>query len=417
MLSKFRRQPQSEIYQQQLVPAGIGGVSAIGVNTKTTGSRVGSIDQALIWFVLALLMIGTVMVYSATIALPDSNKYAGLAPTHFLNRHVMSLAVALLAGFVVFQVPIRTFQNLAPLLFVGCLILLIIVLIPGIGKEVNGARRWLSLVVFNLQPSELMKVCAILYAVDYTVRKQEHMQRFGKVIMPMVAAMFLVGMLLLLEPDMGAFLVIVVTVFTILFLGGINARLFFGIAIFLASAFAALIMFSDYRRARFLAYLDPWAGDNALNKAYQLSHSLIAFGRGEVWGVGLGGSIEKLHYLPEAHTDFIMAVIGEELGFVGVTVVVLLFAAVVKRCFSIGKQAVLLEKYFAGLLAKGVGTWLAIQCFINVGVCLGLLPTKGLTLPLLSYGGSAILANCIALAMVLRVDYENRMLMRGGGAV
>ena len=308
----------------------------------------------------------------------------------------------------------KSWQELAPLLFLCCIALLVLVLIPGVGKEVNGARRWLSLYVLNIQPSELMKMCAIIYAADYTVRKQAFMQRFGKVLFPMFMAMFLVGMLLLLEPDMGAFIVIVTVVFGILFLGGINARVFFGVLIALAVAFALLIIFSDYRRARWLAYLKPWEGDNPLNKSYQLSHSLIAFGRGEVFGVGLGGSVEKLHYLPEAHTDFLLAVIGEEFGFVGVTFVVLLFAFIVKRCFAVGTQAIALERTFSGLVAKGVGVWIGIQCFINMGVNLGVLPTKGLTLPLMSYGGSAILVICAALALVLRIDFENRTMMRGG---
>jgi cell division protein FtsW len=356
------------------------------------------------------------MVYSATVALPDSNKYANYQTTHFLVRHAVSIAVAFVAAFCVFQIPMKTWQELAPLVFLCCIALLVLVLIPGIGKEVNGARRWLSLYVLNIQPSELMKVCAIIYAADYTVRKQAYMQRFGKVLFPMFMAMFLVGMLLLLEPDMGAFIVIVTVVFGILFLGGINGRVFFGVLFALSAAFALLIAFSDYRRARLLAYLDPWEGDNALNKAYQLSHSLIAFGRGEVLGVGLGGSVEKLHYLPEAHTDFLLAVIGEELGFVGVTVVILLFMYIVKRCFAVGAQAIALERTFSGLVAKGVGIWIAVQCFINMGVNLGVLPTKGLTLPLMSYGGSAILVTCAALALVLRIDHENRTMMRGGAA-
>ncbi|WP_370261538.1 putative lipid II flippase FtsW [Limnobacter sp.] len=388
--------------------------SVYGVNRSASVSE--SVDHGLVWCTLAVLLLGLVMVYSATVALPDSTKYAAYQPTHFLIRHAFSIVVAFAAAFCVFQIPMKTWQELAPLVFLCCIALLVLVLIPGIGKEVNGARRWLSLYVLNIQPSELMKVCAIMYAADYTVRKQAYMQRIGKVLLPMVMAMFLVGMLLLLEPDMGAFIVIVTVVFAILFLGGINARVFFGVLFLLTAAFAALIAFSDYRRARLLAYLDPWEGDNALNKAYQLSHSLIAFGRGEVFGVGLGGSVEKLHYLPEAHTDFLLAVIGEELGFVGVTVVILLFAYIVKRCFAIGSQAVALERTFSGLLAKGVGVWLAVQCFINMGVNLGVLPTKGLTLPLMSYGGSAILVNCIALALVLRTDYENRTMMRGGSA-
>ncbi|MDX1667849.1 MAG: FtsW/RodA/SpoVE family cell cycle protein, partial [Limnobacter sp.] len=270
-----------------------------------------------------------------------------------------------------------------------------------------------SLYFMNIQPSEIMKVCAILYAADYAVRKLSFIEQIGKVLFPMSAARFLVGLLLLLEPDMGAFIVIVVVVFGILFLAGVNARFFSLLLVMLAGAFALLIAFSDYRRARLMAFLDPWDGDNALNKAYQLSHSLIAFGRGEVFGVGLGGSVEKLHYLPEAHTDFLLAVIGEELGFVGVTLVLVLFAWIVKRCFSIGAQAIALERIFPGLVAKGVGMWVAVQCLINMGVNLGVLPTKGLTLPLMSYGGSAILVVCVGLALVLRVDHENRLMMSG----
>lgn len=402
---------------KSLIPAtSSGGGMSSGVFVKRGNNVTQSIDQGLIWAVLALLFLGLVMVYSATVALPDSNKYANYQTTHFLVRHTVSIAVAFVAAFCVFQIPMKTWQELSPLLFLCCIALLVLVLIPGIGKEVNGARRWLSLYVLNIQPSELMKMSAIIYAADYAVRKQAYMQRFGKVLFPMFVAMFLVGMLLLLEPDMGAFIVIVTVVFGILFLGGINARVFFGVLVALSAAFALLIAFSDYRRARLLAYLDPWEGDNALNKAYQLSHSLIAFGRGEVLGVGLGGSVEKLHYLPEAHTDFLLAVIGEELGFVGVTVVILLFLYIVKRCFAIGTQAIALERTFSGLVAKGVGIWLAVQCFINMGVNLGVLPTKGLTLPLMSYGGSAILVTCAALALVVRIDFENRTMMRGGAA-
>ncbi|HEX4916424.1 MAG TPA: putative lipid II flippase FtsW [Limnobacter sp.] len=401
---------------KSLIPATAvgGGMSASMYGVKRSQSVGDNLDQGLVWCTIALLFLGLVMVYSATVALPDSSKYASYQPTHFLVRHAFSIVVAFAVAFCAFQIPMKTWQELAPLVFLCCIALLVLVLIPGVGKEVNGARRWLSLYVLNIQPSELMKVCAIIYAADYTVRKQAYMQRIGKVLLPMVMAMFLVGMLLLLEPDMGAFIVIVTVVFAILFLGGINARVFFGVLLLLSTAFAALIAFSDYRRARLLAYLDPWEGDNALNKAYQLSHSLIAFGRGEVFGVGLGGSVEKLHYLPEAHTDFLLAVIGEELGFMGVTVVILLFVYIIKRCFAIGAQAIALERTFSGLLAKGVGVWLAVQCFINMGVNLGVLPTKGLTLPLMSYGGSAILANCIALALVLRIDFENRTMMRGG---
>lgn len=414
MLGKLLRKESPRLPVQSLIPAAAGGVGLSSVYGHKRTGLAQSLDHGFIWAALALLLFGLVMVYSATVALPDSSKYANYSPTHFLIRHAISICVAFAAAFCAFQIPMKTWQQLAPLVFICCIALLVLVLIPGVGREVNGARRWLSLYVLNIQPSELMKVGAIIYAADYTVRKQAFMQRIGKVLLPMVAAMFLVGMLLLLEPDLGAFIVIVTVVFGILFLGGINAKVFFGVLVLLTAAFAALIAFSDYRRARLLAYLDPWEGDNALNKAYQLSHSLIAFGRGEVFGVGLGGSVEKLHYLPEAHTDFILAVIGEELGFVGVTVVILLFAYLIKKCFDVGSKAIALERTFAGLVAKGMGVWLAVQCFINMGVNLGLLPTKGLTLPLMSYGGSAILVVCIGLALVLRIDYENRTMMQGG---
>jgi cell division protein FtsW len=232
----------------------------------------------------------------------------------------------------------------------------------------------------------------------------------------MAAAVGTMGSLLLAEPDMGAFMVIAVIAMGILFLGGVNARMFFLISGVLLGAFALMIAFNDYRRARIFAYLDPWTGNNALGKGYQLTHSLIAIGRGEVFGVGLGGSVEKLHWLPEAHTDFLLAVIGEEFGLVGVVVLLGLFLWLTRRIIHIGRQAVALDRVFAGLVAQGVGIWMGFQSFINMGVNLGALPTKGLTLPLMSYGGSAILINLIALAVVLRVDYENRQLMQGGRA-
>jgi cell division protein FtsW len=230
----------------------------------------------------------------------------------------------------------------------------------------------------------------------------------------MGAAVALVGVLLLAEPDMGAFMVIAVIAMGILFLGGVNARMFFVIALGLLVAFGLMIAWSDWRRERIFAYLDPWSEKNALAKGYQLTHSLIAIGRGEIFGVGLGGSVEKLHWLPEAHTDFLLAVIGEEFGLVGVLCVIGLFLWLTRRIMHIGRQSIALDRVFAGLVAQGVGIWVGFQSFINMGVNLGALPTKGLTLPLMSYGGSAILVNLIAIAVVLRIDHENRILMHGG---
>lgn len=371
-------------------------------------------DQPLVWVTVLLMLFGMVMVYSASISLPDSPKYANYKNAHFLIRQAIFVTVSILAGLLIFRIRISAWQKAAPYLFVLTLILLAAVLIPGLGKGVNGAKRWLSFKVFNIQPSELMKLFMVLYAADYTVRKQEYMHKLTKGFVPMLMAVGAVGLLLLLEPDLGAFGVIVCIAMGILFLGGINGVWFGCIAATLVGIFGLVISLSKFRRERIFAYMDPWVQENALGKAYQLSHSLIAFGRGELFGVGLGASVEKLHYLPEAHTDFLLAVIGEELGFVGVLVVILLFYWLVKRAFEIGRQAIVLDATFAGLAAKGIGIWIGVQAFINMGVNLGLLPTKGLTLPLMSYGGSGVLINCAGLAILLRIDYENRVLMRGG---
>lgn len=371
------------------------------------------IDVAMVWIVAGLLLTGLVMVYSASIALPDSPRFSRYAPTHFLLRHAIAICIGLAAAMVVFSVPMNRWQAWSGWLFLLGLVLLVIVLIPGIGKEVYGARRWLSLYVFNLQPSELMKLFVVLYAADYTVRKQDYMLSLRKGFLPMGVAVALVGLLLLLEPDMGAFVVIAGIAMGVLFLGGVSGKLFAVLVVIAGGTFTALIAASPWRRERIFAYLDPFDEANALGKGYQLSHSLIAFGRGEFFGVGLGGSVEKLHYLPEAHTDFLLAVIGEELGLIGVMAIIVAFFWITRRAFEIGRQAIKLDRVYAGMVAKGIGLWIGLQAFINMGVNTGLLPTKGLTLPLMSYGGSGILVNLIAMAILLRVDFENRKLMRG----
>ena len=377
-------------------------------------SRLATFDQTLVWVTVALLAWGLVMVYSASIAMPDNPKFARYAPTHFLTRHILSIVIAFVAALIAFQTPLAAWEKLAPWLFVVSLILLIVVLIPHVGKGVNGARRWIPLGLMSFQPSELAKFAVLLYAADYMVRKMEVKEKFFRAVMPMGAAVAVVGLLLLAEPDMGAFMVIAVIAMGILFLGGVNARMFFVIATVLVVAFSLMIAFSEFRRERIFAYLNPWTEEHALGKGYQLTHSLIAIGRGEIFGVGLGGSVEKLHWLPEAHTDFLLAVIGEEFGLVGVTLLIGLFFWMTRRMMHIGRQAIALDRVFPGLVAQGVGIWMGFQSFINMGVNLGALPTKGLTLPLMSYGGSAILVNLIAIAVVLRIDYENRTLMQGG---
>ena len=381
------------------------------------------IDQGLLWSMVLLLLWGLVMVYSASIAMPDNPRFANYKPTHFLNRHLFALLLGTMTSLLAFQIPVRTWEKWAPWLFAGSLLLLVIVLVPGIGRGVNGARRWIGLGVMNFQPSELAKLATVLYAADYIRRKMDiqektgHMgdtERFVRAVAPMALAMAVVGALLLAEPDMGAFLVIAVVAMGILFLGGVNARMFFLIGTILVLVFASIIAASPFRRERIFAYLDPWSAEHALGKGYQLSHALIAVGRGGWFGVGLGGSVEKLHWLPEAHTDFLLAVIGEELGFSGIVLLIRIFFWLTRRIIDIGRQAISLERTFAGLAAQGIGLWIGFQAFINIGVNLGALPTKGLTLPLMSYGGSAILLNMIALAVVMRIDYENRILMKRG---
>jgi len=380
-------------------------------NAALNRSALAPFDWSLLWVAAILLGLGLVMVYSASAAIAEA-KSANQQPAFYLIRHASYLALGLGLAYAVFQIPTALWQKAAPTLFVLGSLGLVLVLVPFIGKEVYGARRWIPLgPLGNFQPSELMKFATILYAADYTVRKAAHMENVSRGFMPMFLVMLVLGGLLLLQPDFGAFVVIVSIALGILFLGGLNWRLLVGLMGLLAAGFVLLIWMSPYRLQRVLGFMDPWA--DPLGSGYQLTHALIAFGRGEWFGVGLGESIEKLFYLPEAYTDFLLAVIGEELGFIGVITVILLFAWLTWRAFSIGWQASVMERNFQALAAQGVGLWFGLQGFINMGVNLGLLPTKGLTLPLMSYGGSGIVANCLALALLVRVDYENRCLMRG----
>ena len=381
-------------------------------------SRMASYDASLAWTALLLLAIGLVMVYSASIATAEASAYTGYRPWYFLARHALFVAAGLVAAVIAFQVPVKLWQRVAPYLFIFGAILLVAVLLPGIGRAVNGSKRWLWLGVVNLQPSEFMKLFVVLYAASYAVRKSDFLhakqplkQTLLRGFLPLLAEMIAIGTLLLHEPDFGACVVIIAIAFGILFLAGLDWRLLIGLGLLLPIALWLLVWIAPYRLQRFTGFRDPWA--DPLGKGYQLSHSLIAFGRGEWFGVGLGASVEKLLYLPEAHTDFLLAVIAEELGFVGVATVIALFAWLLIRAYAIGRQAARLERPFAALVAHGIGVWLGVQAFINIGVNMGMLPTKGLTLPLLSFGGSGIVVNCMAMAILLRVDFENRRLLRG----
>jgi cell division protein FtsW len=372
------------------------------------------IDLVLAWPAVILLMLGLVMVYSASIATAEASGYTGYQADYFLIRHLFFLGVGLTAGLFVFHIRMDTWQRMAPWLFLAGVVLLALTLVPGIGHKVGGARRWLPLGPVSLQPSELMKLFVVIYAADYTVRKLNVMSSFKKGFMPMMGVILFVGCLLLFEPDFGAFVVVATVAFGVLFLGGVGIRVFLLLGLAALTGFILLIWIQPYMRARILGFMNPWA--DPFGDGYQLTHALIAFGRGEWFGVGLGGSIEKLFYLPESHTDFLLAVIAEELGFAGVFAVVGLFALLIQRAFVIGREAIRLERYFSGLVAQAIGLWIGVQAFISMGVNMGLLPTKGLTLPLMSYGGSGLLANCLALGILLRIDWETREMKRGGNA-
>lgn len=370
-------------------------------------------DYGVLFVVFSLMLLGCLMVFSASISLGDSPKYH-ISEHYFFVRHVISLVVALFGAYIVWHIPMKAWKKMAFPFFLFGLFLLGAVFIPGIGKSTNGACRWIPLGLFNLQVTEVMKIAVLIYAADFTVRKQNYMHSVKKGLLPMLLVMGLVGFLVLKEPDLGAYVMMLAISMGILFLGGINLTVFIMVLVGVLGLLVFMIFAASWRAARFFAYLDPWEISNAQGKAYQLSHSLIAFGRGESWGVGLGDAIEKQHYLPEAHTDFILAIVGEELGFAGVMLILVLLFWLVKRAIEIGRTAIHLEHIFSGLVAEGIGIWIGVQTFINVGVASGLLPTKGLALPFISFGGSAIMAVTAAVAILLRVDYENKVTMKGG---
>ena len=376
-------------------------------------------DLLLLTVVGAILVLGLIMVYSSSIALTEgsSNQFFKF------NRYFMMQAIYICIGFfgmvVVFNINMDKWEELALYFYIAAALLLLLVLFPFIGREVNGARRWIPLGPINFQPSELMKMAMVVYAARYAVRHREaianfkFMEGFVRGVLPITSLMAVAVGLTVVEPDLGATMVIACICIGILFLGGLHS-LYLSTVIIAGVAFVSIAVFgSTWRVRRILAFLDPFSEEHAQSSGYQLVHSLIAIGRGEWTGVGLGFSIEKLHYLPEAHTDFILAVIGEELGFVGILVVVILYFLLLFKCFKIGRVAIAMDRYFSGLVAQGVGIWIGFQALFNLCVCLGLLPTKGLTLPMISYGGSAMVITLCAIGLVFRVDYENRQLMRG----
>lgn len=382
-----------------------------GQGRRAFGS-VSSVDFSLLGTIVALLVIGAVMVYSASISLADSPKYQ-TSEYYFVSRQIIYILVGLVAGFCVFKVPINNWDRVSYHMAVLGILCLVLVFVPGLGKSVNGATRWIGFGPINLQVSELVKLVSILVIARFTIDRQVYMHSYTRGLLPVLGYVGAVACLLALQPDLGATVVIASIVIGIVFLGGLSWKIIFTLGTFLVTTIVLSVVLSPWRTARVFAYLNPWDAENQMGKAYQLTHSLIAFGRGEIFGVGLGASVEKMHYLPEAHTDFILAVIGEECGLVGFTIVLLLFYWLVRRAFEIGRQAVRLDLVYAGLVAQGVGVWIGVQAIINIGVAIGVFPTKGLTLPLVSYGGSSVVITLCALALLIRVDYENRLLMRG----
>jgi cell division protein FtsW len=360
-------------------------------------------DKWLLVAIIGLLFFGLLMVASSSVMI--SSKYYQ-QPFHFLVRQVCYLVLGLFVGMFVMRVDTSIWEKWSAPLLLVCLVMLVIVLIPGIGRVVNGSRRWLTLGPVSIQVSEILKLSMILYLAGYLVRQQQRAQSEVFDFIKPLGLLALIAVLLLAEPDFGATVVISATVMVMLFLAGVKLRYYAGLVLLMVASLGVLAVSSPYRMARLTAFLNPWA--DQFNSGYQLTQSLIAFGRGGWFGTGLGGSVQKLLYLPEAHTDFMFAVLAEELGLLGVLLVLILYSILVVRGLLIGFRAYQAERFFAAYTAYGITFWLGMQAAINMGVNAGLLPTKGLTLPLLSYGGASLVVNCIALALLLRIDHETR---------
>lgn len=359
------------------------------------------IDSVLLTIVLALLMGGFVILASASISISDS---AANNPFFYVQRQLVAAAIGGAAGFVCLFIPMSIWRSLSPLvLFVGFL-LLIVVLIPGIGHEVNGSTRWVRFGIMNLQVSEPARLCFLMALAGYLVRRNKSLrEEFLGFLRPMVV-LIIACVLLLSEPDFGAAVVLLGTAMVMMFVAGARIRDFLLFLVVATVALAALAVFSPYRMKRITGFLDPWA--DPFDSGFQLTQSLIAIGRGEWFGVGLGDSVQKLFYLPEAHTDFVFAVYAEEFGLLGSLILIALFLALLWRVFKLAMRAADAERFFEAYIAIGLGTWLGIQAFINIGVNMGMLPTKGLTLPLISYGRSSLIITMICISLLLRIHHE-----------
>ena len=375
-------------------------------------------DLKIIWVAALLVALGLLMVYSSSIASASESRFTRYSPTYFFSRQCLFVLIGAVLALFVFDTSLKTWERIAPMVFIVACVLIVAVLIPHVGRKVNGAMRWIPLGPFSLQPSELMKLAMVLFAARYAVTKadvlhaaqplkQSLLQGLG----PFLLIALVVSALLLREPDFGATLVVLSTGLLILFMAGLDHRLVLPVVVLGLIAAVALVWLEPYRLERIFGFLDPWKEE--FGKGYQLTQSLMAIGRGGIFGLGLGAGVSKHYYLPEAHTDFILAVTAEELGLVGVFGVVGAYAWLTWRAFAIGKEARRLEQPFAALVAQGIGTLFGIQSLINIAVNMGFAPTKGLTLPLMSYGGSGMIASLVTLSVLVRVDWENRRLLRG----
>ena len=375
----------------------------LAFSARVAGRSPGKWDSWLLGSVVTLLILGTIMVYSASASIAERQAGNSL---HYLLRHLLSVGLGVLGMLIAMRTRVRFWENLGPYLLLVGIALLVVVLLPGIGRHVNGSSRWIPLGFVNLQPSELVKLFMIVYVAGYLVRKQEELKFFTQGILMVSIVVAVAGMLLLQEPDLGSVVVICFTVFAMLFLGGVRFLHFMAVVLAAVGGMVLLTLVSPYRMARITGFLDPWA--DPFNTGFQLTQALIAFGRGEWLGVGLGASIQKMFYLPAAHTDFLFAVLAEEFGLLGVLVVIALFGMIVWRAFHIAALAERNNQIYAARLAQGLGLLFGFQAMINMGVNMGALPTKGLTLPFLSYGGSSMIICCVGAGLLLMIEREQR---------
>jgi len=379
-----------------------------GVNGKRASwININDFDPVLSLVFIALLSIGVIMVASSSISIADRN-FGN--PFYYLQRQLIFVAMGVFAALTMFKIRLVQWEKSGVSLLVFALFLLVLVLLPGVGKTVNGSTRWLPLGVINLQVSELVKLFLFIYVAGYLVRHGDAVRRSMIGFLKPMVMVGLAGLLLLMEPDFGAVVVIMGTVLGMTFLAGVRFTQFLSFVFIFASAALLLVVTSPYRMQRLTSFANPWA--DPFDSGFQLTQSLIAIGNGGWFGTGLGGSVQKLFYLPESHTDFLFAVLSEELGFIGVTFVVMLYSILFFRSLKIAANAEQAGNYFSAYLAYGIGIWLSMQAIINMGVNVGLLPTKGLTLPLMSYGGSSLIVCCMAIGLLLRINYETNNISR-----